>query len=106
MNKKPMRKVLQGPLMYLLLLAIILLVVHMESLVRFNRTEVQIQGNDSVGGVQMQIAHARKDQAIAEVLHRQRGISLGKTANNADDASFLQDGRIALVHLEAGLDNY
>ena len=29
MNKKPMRKVLQGPLMYLLLLAVILLVVHM-----------------------------------------------------------------------------
>ena len=29
MNKKPLRKVLQGPLMYLLLLAVILLVVHM-----------------------------------------------------------------------------
>ena len=29
MNKKPVRKVLQGPLMYLLLLAVILLVVHM-----------------------------------------------------------------------------
>ena len=29
MNKKPIRKILQGPLMYLLLLAIILLVVHM-----------------------------------------------------------------------------
>ena len=29
MNKKPLRKVLQGPLMYLLLLAVIMLVVHM-----------------------------------------------------------------------------
>ena len=29
LNKKPLRKVLQGPLMYLLLLAVILLVVHM-----------------------------------------------------------------------------
>ena len=31
MNKKPARKVLQGPLMYLLILAIILLMVHMLS---------------------------------------------------------------------------
>ena len=31
MNKKPLRKILQGPLMYLLLLAIILLMVHMLS---------------------------------------------------------------------------
>ena len=29
MNKKPTRNVLQGPLMYLLILAIILLMVHM-----------------------------------------------------------------------------
>ena len=31
MNKKPTRKVLQGPLMYLLILAVILLMVHMLS---------------------------------------------------------------------------
>ena len=31
MNKKPTRNVLQGPLMYLLILAIILLMVHMLS---------------------------------------------------------------------------
>ena len=31
MNKKPLKKVLQGPLMYLLLLAVILLMVHMLS---------------------------------------------------------------------------
>ena len=31
MNKKPLRKALQGPLMYLLILAVILLMVHMLS---------------------------------------------------------------------------
>ena len=32
MNKKPLRKILQGPLMYLLLLAVILLMVQMLSM--------------------------------------------------------------------------
>ena len=40
----------------LFFLMLIMLVAHMESLVRFNRREVQIQGGDSVGGVKMEIA--------------------------------------------------
>ncbi len=44
----------------LFILSLVMLVVHMESLVRFNRREFHIHGNDSAGNVQMEI-NARAD---------------------------------------------
>ncbi len=44
----------------LLILSLVMLVIHMESLLRFNRQTFQIHGNDNSGGVQMEI-DARAD---------------------------------------------
>ena len=44
----------------LFFLSLVMLVVHIESMVRFNRREIQIHGNDSSGPVQMEI-DARAD---------------------------------------------
>ncbi|MBQ8963864.1 MAG: hypothetical protein IJ089_08715, partial [Clostridia bacterium] len=44
----------------LFFLSLVMLVVHIEGMVRFNRREIQIHGNDSAGPVQMEI-DARAD---------------------------------------------
>lgn len=44
----------------LFFLSLVMLVIHIESMVRFNRREIQIHGNDSAGPVQMEI-DARAD---------------------------------------------
>ena len=44
----------------LFILSLVMLIVHMESMIRFNRHEVEIHGNDDSGTVRMEI-DARAD---------------------------------------------
>ena len=78
----------------LFLLLLIMLVIHMESLVRFNRREIHIQGNTSSDGVHMEI-DARADSTstwLKRSFHMDDGQEVNLIGQTIDGTLYNQSG--------------
>ena len=99
MNKKPLRKVLQGPLMYLLLLAVILLMVHMLSEGSQPTTE-SISYSSLLEWVEADLRHSQGEKLTGEM----QGKTLAKVVIQSGTLKGVNEDSLASFEVTGNYD--
>ncbi len=99
MNKKPLRKVLQGPLMYLLVLAVILMMVHMLS-DGSQPTVKTISYSDLLEWVEADLRHSQGEKLTGDM----QGKTLGKVVIQSSTLMAVTEENLASSELTGRYD--
>ena len=99
MNKKPLRKILQGPLMYLLLLAVILLMVHMLSEGSRLQTKT-ISYSELLEWVEVDLKHSQGETLTAA----QQGKTLGRVVIQSSTLSAVTEENLVSFEVTGTYD--